>query len=57
VAKVKHYHDQKHPLHRKVERRKRKILENVSLFVFGSCLVGFFYLFVGQVYILQNYVP
>lgn len=51
MAKVKYYYDQETLSYRKVERRKRKILGNVSLFVFGSCLVGFLlYLFAGQVY-------
>lgn len=51
MAKVKYYYDPETLSYQKVERRKRKIFGNVSLFAFCSCLVGFIlYLFVGQIY-------
>ena len=51
MSKVKYYYDSETLSYRKIERKKRRTLKYISLFVLASALFGFLFVFIASQYI------
>jgi len=51
MSKVKYYYDSETLSYRKIERRKRRTLKFISLFILASSLFGFIFVFIASQYV------